>query len=100
MPHEWPFPPTSKICFTLTSASSKPWNLNMARTMPSFSDENLLCLPISVSSTMRNVLSAGSANPAFAATCAAGRAMVSAVRTPSASQYALWSSAFSAPATT
>ena len=36
-----------------------------------------------VSATMKNVLSAGSVMPAFAATAAAGRAMVSAVRRPS-----------------
>ena len=44
MPHEWPRPPVSKICRTLSSASSKPWHLKTASTTPSFSVEYRILL--------------------------------------------------------
>ena len=79
-------PPVSKIWRTMSSAMSKPWYLKIDSTTPSFSVEKGCALPISRSGTMKNVLSGGSAMPAFSAIAGAGRAMVSAVRRPSASQ--------------
>ena len=66
--------------------------LKIASTVPSFSVEKRCAFPICRSSTSRNDFSSGIEKPAFAATTDAGRAIVSAVRCPSASQYARSSS--------